>query len=189
MASTLTKDYCPRFTYDSNYPIDHPNNRRYIQQLAVWLMERIKASAQPYHKKHKGVKNNGTAGKEITTTLSGLEKIIIESNGKSPNGVDIHFAPVGILRNPGPAETLGFVTSEQRSRFPSVDRIDSSKGYIDDNIQLTTKSYNLGKSTYNIPITTGLTERVTIKWKGAEAELFNPTSSFVANTLKELTNN
>lgn len=188
MPSTLTENYSPRVSYDSNYPISHPNNRKYVDQLAVWAMERIKASAQPYHKKHKGVKNNGTPGKEITVTLDILKSVIVESNGKSPNGVDIHFAPVGILRNPGKAEELGFVTSDQRSRFPSIDRIDSSKGYTEDNIQLTTKIYNLGKSTYNISVGNLLTEKATLKWKGVEVELINPTASFLANTLKELTN-
>jgi hypothetical protein len=188
MASTLTKNYSPRVKYDSRYPINHPNNKEYVKQLAVWGMERIKGSAKSYAKKNKGVKDTGKPDKVITVTLEDLERVIIDSNGKSPNGNDIHFASVGILRNPGTAEKLGFVTSEQRSRFPSWDRIDSSKGYIPKNIQLTTKSYNLGKSSYNIGSSNPLPEKATIKWNGIEVEITNPTASLLANTLKELTN-
>ena len=46
----------------------------------------------------------------------------------------------------------------------------------------------MGKSTYNISVGNLLTEKATLKWKGVEVELINPTASFIANTLKELTN-
>jgi hypothetical protein len=75
MASTITKNYSPRVRYDSNYPITHPNNEAYVKQLAVWAMERIGSSAKAYHEKHKGVKNNGTPGKQITVTLDDLKEI------------------------------------------------------------------------------------------------------------------
>ena len=187
MATSFTKNYTPRVSYDSNYPIGHPNNQKYVDSLATLGMARIKSSAQPYHKKHNGVKNKGKAGKIVTVTIDDLKKIIIKSNGKSPNGADIYFGPAGILLNPTKAVQYGMITNDDRSRFPSWDRMDSSKGYTKENIQLTTKSYNLGKSENDVTDNTS-PERVTIKWKGAEAELFNPTSSFLANTLKELTN-
>ena len=171
MANTLTENYKPRIEYNSEYPISHTINRPYIKQLAVWGMERIKSSAKPYHQKHNGVKNNGKMGKEVTVTLAELEEIIIKSDGKSPNGIDIYFGPVGILRNPGQAEKLGFITSEQRSRFPSFDRINSSQYYTVNNIQLTTKSYNLGKSSNDVSISKQIIEKATIRWKGVEVEL------------------
>lgn len=187
MATSFTKDYTPRVSYDSNYPIGHPNNEKYVESLAIWGMGRIKSSAKPYHKKHKGVKDRGKAGKEVTVTLNDLKEIIIKSNGKSPNGTNIYFGPTGILLNPGKAQEYGMITDDERSRFPSWDRIDSSKGYTRENIQLTTKSYNLGKSTNDV--SNGQSpERVIAKWKGAEIEFIYPTASFVANTLKELVN-
>ena len=187
MATTLTKNYSPRVRYDSNYPISHSKNAEYVKQLAVWAMERIGTSAKAYHEKHKGVKNNGTPGKQVTVTLDDLKEMIIKSNGKSPKGADIYFGPVCILRKPGESERLGLVTNEERTRWPSVDRIDSSKGYIPGNIQLTTKRYNLGKSSSNAS-SDQLIEKATIKWNGIEVEITNPTASFLANTLKELTN-
>jgi hypothetical protein len=187
MADKLTKNYNPRVRYNAEFPLNHPINESYVSQLAKWAMERIKSSAKPYHQKHNGVKDNGTTGKEVTVTLDELEQIIINSNGKSPNGVDIHFAPVGVLRKPGDAEKVGLVTNEQRSRFPSVDRINSLLGYSADNIQLTTKSYNLGKSSNDVSISSQIAEKITLKWKGAEVELNHITSSFLASTLKELT--
>lgn len=188
MASALTKNYSPRVKYDSNYPINHSNNAEYVKQLAVWGMERIKGSAKSYAKKNKGVKDTGKPDKVVQVTLADLERVIIDSNGKCPNGVDIYFAPVGIIRNPGEAERLQLLTSEQRNRFPSWDRIDSSKGYIPNNIQLTTKRYNLGKSSNDVSIEQ-TTQKVTTKWNGIDIEFVNTTASFVANTLKELVNN
>jgi hypothetical protein len=188
MANELSKDYKPRIVYDVNYPLNHRNNYPFVVQLARWCKERIDSAARPYDKKHNGVKDNGKPGKEVNVTLNDLEQMIIKSNGKSPNGVDIHLAPVGILRKPGEAQRLGLVTNEQRSRFPSVDRIDSSKGYIRGNIQLTTKSYNLGKSSNDVSPTYHTIEKVTLKWKGVEVELNQPTASFLANTIKELAN-
>jgi hypothetical protein len=71
-------------------------------------MERINSSAKPYHKKHKGVKDNGKNGKEVTITHNDLVQIITKSNGKSPDGIDIYFAPIGILRAPTDAEKFGY---------------------------------------------------------------------------------
>ena len=187
MASSLTKNYKPRVSYDSNYPISHPNNAEYVRSLAVWGMARIKSSAKAYHKKHKGVKDNGKPGKQVTITIDDLKEIIIKSDGKSPNGADIYFGPTGILLNPGKAEEFKMITKEQRSRFPSFDRIDSSKGYIKENLQLVTKSYNLGKSSDDIA-GTELAETATLKWNGVEVQITNFTSSFLANTIKQLVN-
>lgn len=187
MATSFTKDYTPRVSYDSNYPIGHPNNQKYVDSLAILGMARIKSSAQPYHQKHKGVKNKGKVGKVVTVTIDDLKEIIVKSNGKSPNGADIYFGPAGILLNPTKAVKYGMITNDDRSRFPSWDRIDSSKGYTKENIQLTTKSYNLGKSENDVIINKS-TEIITLRWKGAEVDLSNITASFLANTLKELTN-
>ena len=79
------------------------------------------------------------------------------------------------------------LTDDENSRFPSFDRIDSSKGYIRENLQLTTKSYNLGKSS-NDTKHIEFTEKATIKWNGVEIEITNPTASLLANTLKQLVN-
>jgi hypothetical protein len=184
MANKLTKNYKPRIKFNSKHPISHPENKPYVEALAKFFMERIKQSAKPYHLKHKGVKNSGLSGKIVTVTLEQLEQTIIKSNGKSPDGVSIHFAPVGILKVPNDAEKFGLVTSEERSRFPSIDRIISSIGYEPDNIQLTTKKYNLGKSTDVDTKTT--TSGVSLKWNGIDIELSNVTASFLADTLKEL---
>ncbi len=115
-----------------------------------------------------------------------IEKIIIKSNGKSPDGVLIHFAPIGILKSPTEAEEFGFITSEQRGRFPSMDRIVSSIGYDANNMQLTTKRYNLGKSISSADELIPSINNVTIKWNGAEFEFSNITASFLADTMKEL---
>lgn len=192
MSNKLTINYTPRCYYHTEYPLSHPINEQYVTQLTNWGMGRIKTAAKPYHEKHIGVKDNGTIGKDVTITKKELKQIIINSHGKSPNGVDIHFPPVGVLQKIGDAERLGFITNEQRGRIPSFDRIDSSKGYIPGNIQLTTKTYNLGKSNLNmtstIPANSALEvpSTISIKWNGIEAQLNNVSSSFLANTMKEL---
>ncbi len=189
MNSKLTKDYKSRFPYYSELPLNHPNNEPFVDSLATWGMDRINSCALPYHAKNKGVKDNGARGKEVTITKSQLKEIIIKSNGISPNGQEIYLAPTGILRKPGEAERLGLITSEQRNRFPSFDRIDSSKGYISGNVQLTTKNYNLGKSNNTILLKTQ-TERgnVTFNFKGIDVNLNEVTSSFLITTLQGLGN-
>lgn len=188
MANILTKNFNPRIKYYSEYSLSDSENYEYVTALAKWAMGRIRTSAKPYSDKHYGVKDTGKPGKQVTVTLTDLKEMIIKSNGKSPNGVNIHLAPIGILNNPKNAREVGLLTNEEQSRFPSVDRIDSSKGYTPDNIQLTTKSYNLGKSSNDAPPTYQTIEKVTLKWKGVEVELNQPTASFLATTLKELAN-
>jgi hypothetical protein len=188
MTNKLTNNYKPRVKHFSEYSLSDSENYEYVTALAKWAMARIKTSANPYHRKHKGVKDNGKPGKQISVTLTDLKEMIIKSNGKSPNGVDIHFAPIAVLNAPKNAREVGLLTNEQHSRFPSIDRIDSSKGYTPDNIQLTTKSYNLGKANNDVSATYQTIEKVTLKWKGVEVELNQPTASFLATTLKELAN-
>ena len=189
MNSRLTKDFTPRFPYYSEFPLSHSQNEPYVNSLVIWAMERIKQCALPYHKKNRGVSDNGAKGKEVTITASELKEVIIKSNGVSPNGQPIYLAPVGILRKPGEAERVGLVTSEQRNRFPSIDRIDSSKGYIKGNVQLTTKNYNLGKSNNTI-LLKEQTEKgnVTFNFKGIDVNLNEVTSSFLISTLQGLGN-
>lgn len=189
MNNRLTKDYTSRFPYYSELPLNHPLNEPFVESLATWGMDRINSCALPYHAKHIGVKDNGTRGKEVSITKSELKEIIIKSNGISPNGQQIYLAPTGILRKPGEAERLGLITSEQRNRFPSFDRIDSSKGYVRGNIQLTTKNYNLGKSN-NIILPNEQIERgnATINFKGIDITLNEVSSSFLITTLQGLGN-
>ena len=187
MADKLTINYTPRCYKHEEYPLNHPINEPFTWQLATWGMGRIKTAAKPYHEKHNGVRDNGTSGKEVNITKEELRQIIINSNGKSPNGVDIHFPPVGILQKIGEAERLGLITNEQRGRIPSFDRIDSSKGYFFENLQLTTKSFNLGKGNLNTaPTALESLPTINIKWNGVQVELNHVTASFLATTMKEL---
>jgi adenine-specific DNA methylase len=187
MTNKLTENYKPRIEYNAEFPLDDLKNRPFVEQLARFLATRSKHSAKSYADKNKGVKNSGKGGKEYTVTIKDFIEAIIKSNGKSPDGTIIHFAPLGIFNMPTQAIAAGLLTSEQQSRFPSIDRIDSSKGYIPGNIQLTTKRYNLGKSSNDVVVTPIIKENVTLKWKGIEVEM-EVTSSFLANTLKELVN-
>jgi hypothetical protein len=188
MPTNFTENYTPRVVYNSNYPIGHPNNEKYVESLAVWGMARIKASAQPYHKKHKGVRDKGKKGKLVTVTIEDLKEIIIKTNGKSPEGNEIYFGPTGYLLHPSKSQEYGFITDDERRRFPSWDRIDSSKDYTKENLQLTTKAYNLGKSTNDERNFQSL-EKATLKWHGVELEITNPTASLLANTMKQLVRN
>jgi hypothetical protein len=148
MATThLTKNYRPRIVFNESYGIEHPINAGYVSSLASYMMTRVRSTARPYHKKHIGVKDNGTKGKLVTITKEQMEQKIRDTKGKSPDGTSIYFGPVGYLSNPTKAIELGFMTAEENSRKPSPDRIDSNlKEYSNENLQITTKKYNLGKS-------------------------------------------
>jgi hypothetical protein len=191
MASNkLTKNYNPSIKFNPDYPIDHIENDKWLTSLAMWGMGRIKTSAKAYADKHKGVKNTGKPGKKVTVTLDELKKIIIKSKGKSPDGVDIHFAPLGILNSPKRAKELGLLTDEQHSRFPSFDRIISSlKEYTFHNIQLSTQTYNHAKGERNDLPTYQIDKTITVSldYKGVKMET-EMTASFFANVVKELVN-
>jgi hypothetical protein len=148
MATThLTKNYRPRIVFNESYGIEHPINAEYVSSLAGYMMTRVRSCARPYHKKHIGVKDNGTKGKVVTITKEQMEQKIRDTKGKSPDGTLLYFGPVGLLSNPTKAIELGLMTAEENSRKPSPDRIDSNlKEYSNENLQITTKKYNLGKS-------------------------------------------
>ena len=154
MATTkLTKNYRPRVVFNPSYGLDHPINDAYLSSCAGYMMTRVKSSARPYHEKHKGVKDNGTKGKIVTITKEEMKQKLIETNGKSPCGSNLYLGPVAYMQNPKRAMELGLMTAEENSRKPSPDRIDSSlKIYSNDNIQITTKKYNLGKSNDDSPM-------------------------------------
>lgn len=147
MTNTFTKDHKPRYAYDPNFNISDPQNSAYVKSLAKHLLTRMKSSAKAYHEKHKGVKDNGKSGKKVTIKLKQVEQKIRDTRGISPDGVKIYWGPVAYLQNPGRAIKLGLMTEEENSRKPSVDRIKSViKEYSNTNVQITTKKYNLGKS-------------------------------------------
>ncbi len=148
MARTiLTKDYSPRVKFNPDYGINHDINDKYLTSLSGYLFSNIKSSAKPYHKKHIGVTDNGAKGKVVTITKKQIKQKLIESKGKSPDGYNLWFGPLAFMQNPSKAIELGLMTSDENSRKPSCDRIDSKlKEYSNKNIQITTKKYNLGKS-------------------------------------------
>ena len=188
-SSTLTQNYNPRIKFNSDYPIEHPTNKGYLDMLSTFLLTRTKTSAKPYWKKHIGVKDTGKPGKEWTITQEDIKKAIIKSKGKSPNGINIYFGPHGILQEPGRAKQIGLLTEDENNCFPSIDRIDSTKGYVSGNIQLTTKNYNLGKSSDNVLPTYQIDKTITVSldYKGVKMET-EMTASFFANVVKELVN-
>jgi hypothetical protein len=189
MKSKLTANYKSRFPYYSEHPLNHPKNAGYVCSLAKWALNRIKSSAKPYSDKHKGVKDNGKPGKVISITARDLEEIIIKSNAISPDGVSIHLASLSVLNQPGTAMKLNMLTSEQRNRFPSIDRIDSSKGYVKGNIQLTTKNYNLGKSNNTILSNQQIEKNTLVfNYNGLEnITITEVSASFVNDLLRKLT--
>jgi hypothetical protein len=145
--NVLTKNYTPRITFNSEYGIDNPINEPYVNSLAGWLMDRIKRAAKPYHQKHYGVSDNGNKGKIVTITMNQLKQKIKDTKGLSPDGVPIYFGPTTLMTNPNRAIELGLMTDDENQRKPSVDRIDSGlKVYSNENVQIGTKKYNLGKS-------------------------------------------
>ena len=155
--SKLTKDYKPRVVFNENYGIGHPINDEYVSSLAGYLMARVHSSARPYHLKHPGVTDNGSKGKLVTITKEQMKQKVRECNGKSPDGTSIYFGPTAYLSNVKKAIAFGFMTKEENSRKPSTDRIDSSlKEYSSQNIQITTKKYNLGKSEDDVPSVSGV---------------------------------
>lgn len=185
---TISPEFRPRVSFNPKFKLNDSENAPYVKALAAFGMARIKNSARPYHEKHRGVSDRGATGKPVELTLLDIEKIIINSNGVSPNGVPIYFAPLGILRIPGPAEKAGLVTEEERNRFPSFDRIDSSKGYVVGNVQLTTKGFNLGKSSQSINTTSTTTlANISLKYYDINVEM-SVSASFLADTLKQLAN-
>lgn len=141
----LTENYKPRIEFNNNFGIGHPENLIYLNSLAKWGMTRIKQSALPYHKKHLGTTDNGKSGKEVLVTLEELKQIIIDSDGISPDGTKIYFGPMACLTQPNKAISLGLMTAEENNRKPSFDRKNSKGKYTKNNLQCTTKGYNLGK--------------------------------------------
>lgn len=154
MATTnLTKNYRPRVVFNDSYGIEHPINDGYVSSLAGHLMTRVRSCARPYHEKNIGVKDNGAKGKVVTITKEDMKQKIRDTKGKSPDGTPIYFGPVALLQSPTKAMKLGLMTPDENSRKPSVDRIDSDKKeYSNENIQITTKKYNLGKSNDDSPM-------------------------------------
>lgn len=145
--ATFTENYIPRVSFNSDYGIEHPINEPYVNSLTSWLMERIKRAAKPYHQKHPGVSDNGKKGKVVTITMDELKQKIRDTKGVSPDGVPIYFGPTTLMSNPNRAIKLGLMTDDENQRKPSVDRIVSEiKEYSNENVQIGTKKYNLGKS-------------------------------------------
>jgi hypothetical protein len=183
----LTKNYNPRFPFNPNFEIGDPENDSYVEALAKWGMGRIRKAAQPFHKKY-GTPNNGHKGKDVIITQDELKQKIIDSKGISPDGVKIFFGDIGVLNTPGAAIAVGLMTAEENNRKPSFDRIDSSlKKYSVDNIQITTKSYNISKGTdddYN-PLTQDIKVKIT---NGIEIVIDNCSPEFIANYTQSIAN-
>jgi hypothetical protein len=186
----LTKNYKPRIVFNENFGIGDSENLKYLDSFTKWGMARIKKSAKPYHEKHLGVTDNGKKGKDVTVTFDELKQIIIDSNGVSPDGVKIYFGPLAYLNNPNRAIELGLMTREENSRKPSFDRKNSNekKGpthYGKNNIQLTTKGFNLGKGADDSY--SSITQNVKVKVRGGiELILDNCSPQFLASYTQSL---
>ncbi len=187
--SVLTKNYKPTVTFNEEYSIGHSINARYLTSVAKYLMSKINQSSREYHKKHKGVKNNGNTGKEVKLTLDDIKRMIIESEGKSKlSGKKIFFGPIMVMENPTAALKFGFMTEDQKLRRPSIDRIISSKKVYDvENSRLITMAENMGRGNsdtdagYNSEYTS-----VTLEYRTAKVTLTECTSSYLADILKNL---
>lgn len=81
--------------------------------------------------------NQSTSRHEISITLDDLKEQWEKQNGKCYwLGIEMSLPDLAISRSPF---------------APSVDRIDSSRGYHKDNIVLTTRFANLGRGAYDNP--------------------------------------
>ena len=199
MPIKLTESYTPTITYQSNYNIGSKENERYINSLSKYLYGLILKSARAYSQKHlleDGAKSRSNSKpKEVTVTDVDIKQSIIKSKGISPDGTPIYFGPITLMRNPTKAIELGLMSPVERMRKPSVDRIDSTKGYTPDNIQITTMEFNLGKgvgagtTVKPIPSIPSIPS-VTIRYKGVEVQFGElPDSTFLANYTSSLANN
>jgi len=180
----FNKDYSPRNPFLPEFGIGDPENLKYLNALTRVGMTRIKNAARPFHEKYPGVTDNGKKGKDVDVTFDELKQIIIDSNGVSPDGVKIYFPPIAFFNNPGLAIKLGLMTSEENNRKPSWDRKNTNEEngpihYGKNNIQLTTKGFNLGKGADDSYST--ITQNVKVKVKnGIELILDNCTPQFLA---------
>jgi hypothetical protein len=179
MAGTaLTENYTPRVSFNTEYGIEHPMNDDYVTSVSKWLMQRIKKSAQPYSQKHKGVKDTGKPGKKVEITLEELKQKVRDTKGVDPNGIPIYWGPTTLMSQSGKAIKLGLMTEDENQRKPSADRLISKDGhYTNDNVQITTKTYNLGKSNSNGSTNTS---NVTIKVGKVDILLENCSPQYLA---------
>jgi hypothetical protein len=182
----LTKNYRARNPFNPNFGIGDPENNRYLDSLVKWSMAKIKAGAKPFHEKY-GTPDKGAAGKIVSITSAELKQKIIDSKGLSPDGVKIYFGNIGVLNKPGQAIKVGLMTSDENNRKPSFDRIDSSiKEYSNDNVQVTTKSYNISKGSDDSYSTT--TQDIKVKVKNIEFTIDNCSPQFLAHYTQSLAN-
>jgi hypothetical protein len=152
-------------------------------------MKAAEITSLEYHKKHKGVKNNGNTGKEVKLTLDDIKRMVIESEGKSKlSGKKLFFGPVTVMGAPAAALTLGFMTEDQKQRRPSIDRIVSSKKVYDvENSRLVTMAENMGRGNSDTDV--GYSSEyvtVTLEYKTAKVTLTECTSSYLVDVLKNL---
>jgi len=176
----FNKDYSPRYPFRPEFGIGDPENLKYLNSLTKWLMSKIILNAKPYHEKHNGVSDNGKEGKKITITFEQMKQKIIDTNGVSPDGIEIYFGSPTLMNSPSRAIELGLMSAEENSRKPSVDRIVSKlKEYSNENIQIVTKGFNLGKGADDSYST--ITQNVKVKVKnGIELILDNCSPQFLA---------
>ena len=187
--SALTKNYKALVTFNEEFPIEHPINSRYLTSVSKYLMAKIIQSSRAYHEKHYGVQNNGNTGKEIKLTLDDVKRMVIESEGKSTlSGKKLFLGPVTVMENPTDAIRLGFMTEEQKSRRPSIDRIVSSKKVYDiKNSRIITMQENMGRGSSDTDVSFQSEHTtVTLEYNSAKVTLTECTSSYLADVLKNL---